>query len=40
VTTYAAGALSGALAPQAAAAFVEFLATPAAKKIFVENGVM
>ena len=40
VTTYAAGALSSALAPQAAAAFVEFLATPEAKKIFVENGVM
>jgi molybdate transport system substrate-binding protein len=39
VTTYAAGALSDARAPHAAAAFVEFLATPAAKQIFVENGV-
>jgi molybdate transport system substrate-binding protein len=40
VTTYAAGALSDARAPEAAAAFVEFLATPAAKQIFFENGVM
>jgi molybdate transport system substrate-binding protein len=40
VTTYAAGALSDALAPEAAADFVRFLATPAAKQIFVDNGVM
>ncbi len=39
VTTYAAGLLSDARAPEAAAAFVRFLATPAAKRIFVENGV-
>ncbi len=39
VTTYAAGVLSRALAPEAAAAFVRFLATAAAKRIFVENGV-
>lgn len=39
VTTYAAGVLSDARAPEAAAAFVEFLATPAAKRIFAEHGV-
>lgn len=40
VTTYAAAALFSALVPEGAAAFVDFLATPEAKKIFVENGVM
>jgi molybdate transport system substrate-binding protein len=39
VTTYAAGLLSDASAPEAGADFVQFLATPAAKRIFVENGV-
>ena len=37
--TYAAGALSDALAPEVATDFVRFLDTPAAKKIFVDNGV-
>ena len=39
VTTYSAGVLSDALAPEVAAAFVQFLATAAAKRIFIENGV-
>ena len=39
LTTYAAGLLSDARVPAAAAAFVRFLGTPAAKRIFIENGV-